>query len=209
MWMWMTRPISSVERAPSDSPVMRWHSKLTGDSAMRGARTPTDGTGVSPAFFEFADRARKIDGADVHPLGERLVDQIDDELAAIADVALGVLVAVAGGAGVARADAEDDDRRHRTDRVEEAERRRVDPPLAIDRRRQRDRPRHHGADEELIGIALRDRRQIEMHVLSPPTGAARRPRRRIVRAFRRATYYNNRATGTKCQAGPAPARPLP
>ena len=45
--MWMTRPISSVERAPSDSPVMRWHSKLTGDSAMRGARTPTDGTAVS------------------------------------------------------------------------------------------------------------------------------------------------------------------
>ena len=47
MWMWITQPTSSVERGPSDRPVMRRHSKLTGDCAIRGARTPTDGSGVS------------------------------------------------------------------------------------------------------------------------------------------------------------------
>ena len=128
--MWMTRPTSSVERAPSDSPVMRLHSKLTGDSAMRGGWTPTDGSGGQLGDLQLADLGREIDGADVHPLGERLIDQVDDELAGVADVALGVLVAVAAVPALAGADAEHDDRRARADRVEKAERRGVDAALA-------------------------------------------------------------------------------
>ena len=76
---------------------MRLHSKLTGDSAMRGGLTPTDGTGSQIGLVEFADLGREIDGADVHPLGDRLVDQVDDELAGVADIVLGVLVACCAG----------------------------------------------------------------------------------------------------------------
>src|SRR5438045_3138401 len=61
-------------------------------------------------------------------------------------------------------DTERDDRRHRADRVEEAERRGIDIPGGVNRGGKRDRPRHDGADQQLVGVALRDPRQIEMHV---------------------------------------------
>ena len=97
---------------------MRLHSKLTGDSAMRGGLTPTV--------------AGEIDRADVHALGQRLVDQVDHELAGLADVVFGILVA----AVIARAvDAEHHDRRVGADGVKKAEWRRVDMPLAVNGRR--------------------------------------------------------------------------
>ena len=93
--MWITRPTSRVERGPSDSPVIRLHSKLTGD--LRDARRADADRGQRRSNRPFRARPsrREIDGADIHPLGDRLVDQVDDELAGVADVALGILVAVA------------------------------------------------------------------------------------------------------------------
>ena len=73
---------------------------------------------------EFAGPGGEIYGTDVHPLGQRFVDQVDDELAAVPDIALGILVAVL--ARRPRADPEHDDRRHGADRIEKAERRGID-----------------------------------------------------------------------------------
>ena len=150
------------ERQAGDAPALEADRRL-GDAR----RLDLDrGHRVQFGLFEFADALREIDRADVHAFGERLVDQVDDELAGIADVALGVLPAVAGR--IAGADAEHDNGRYRADRVEEAERRGVDMPRQIDRRRERDRPRHDSADQELVGVARREPRQIEMHIPSPP-----------------------------------------
>ena len=45
---------------------------------------------------DLADLGRQVDRAEVHRRGERLVDQIDHELAAVADVVGGVLGAAPG-----------------------------------------------------------------------------------------------------------------
>jgi hypothetical protein len=74
---------------------MRRHSKLTGDCAIRGWAHSYRRQRCQLGLVELAGAGREIDRGDVHPLGQRLVDQVDDELAAVADVALGVLVAVA------------------------------------------------------------------------------------------------------------------
>jgi hypothetical protein len=85
---------------------------------MRGAAIVADGAAVSPASIQLVDALVEIDGADVHRLGHRLVDQVDHELAGGADVGDGVL----RGAAAALLDAEHDDRRVVAEVVEEAER---------------------------------------------------------------------------------------
>ena len=76
---------------------------------------------IEPRDLDLADLRRKVDGAEVHGLGDRLVDQVDHELAGIADVVGGVL----GAAGGRDAEAEHHDRRLLGQHVEEAERRRI------------------------------------------------------------------------------------
>src|SRR5262245_64649268 len=51
---------------------------------------PDRGQGTKSGLVELADTCREIDGADIHALGECLIDQVDNELAAVADIALGV-----------------------------------------------------------------------------------------------------------------------
>ena len=187
---------------------------------MRGGRTPTDGHRVQIGMCRVRrSRVRKIDGADVHALGDRLVHQIDDEFAGVADIALGVLVAVArrrvGSPGLI---AEHDDRRHRADRVEKAERRGVDPPVRIDRRRQRDRPRHDRADEQLVGFRCRDRRH-DRNASVPSPGAPRPPaarraacsimrKLRLTSALPPATRLAPARLGLECLAAIVPTKAM-
>jgi hypothetical protein len=93
--MWLTRPTSSIERGPSDNPVMRGHSKLTGDAKIRGPANLGCGNRRQFSHIEFGDVASKIDRADVHAPGQRVEDEVDHKLARIADVPLSILVAVA------------------------------------------------------------------------------------------------------------------
>src|SRR5690606_24768408 len=111
------------------------------------------------------------DRAEVHGLGDRLVDQMDYELAGLADVDRGVL----GAAERADAEAEDHERRLLGEYVEEAERRGVDPALGAERGDQGDRPRHDQAAEQLVPLGGRELRQIEAHVHASRRATKRPP----------------------------------
>ena len=80
--------------------------------------------------LNLADTGRKIDRADIHALGEILVDEVDDEGAGLGDVASCVLRRLVRLV----LQPEHDQRRVFRENVEEAERRRVDDPVAPDAR---------------------------------------------------------------------------
>jgi hypothetical protein len=86
---------------------------------------------------------------EVHGLGDRLVDQVDDELAGDMDVARGVL---GRSVGVVL-QAQHDQRRVLGEHVEERERRGVDDAVRAQRGDERDRARHDEAAQQLVALA--------------------------------------------------------
>jgi hypothetical protein len=143
---------------------------LTGACAIRGGAIFRLGSRSSPA----TDLGRKVDRAQVHGLGDRLIDQVDHELAGIEDVYRGVL----GAAGRADAEPEHDQRRFLGEHVEEAEWGSVDPAVGALRGDQRDRSRHYEAAQQLVTVAGRQRGEIEMHAHAPRRATKRPPPRR-------------------------------
>ncbi len=104
-----------------------------------------------PGRLQLVLSGREGGRADMHRLGDRMRDDIDGEDFRQADVAGGVLERHVGMV----LDPERQDRRIGRQAVEEAEGRRIDAPFRIDRRDQRDRPRHHGPDHQLVAVARR------------------------------------------------------
>jgi hypothetical protein len=132
---------------------------LTGACAIRGGAIFRLGSRFQPRDLDLADLGRKVDRAQVHGLGDRLVDQVDHELAGLADFDRGVL----GAAQRADAEAEHDQRRLLGEHVEETERRRVDTSLGIPRGDQRDRARHDEAAQQLVALGGGELGEIEAH----------------------------------------------
>ena len=109
-------------------------------------------------FLQFVDAGREGDGADIHRREDAVGDDIDGKDAGDADVAGGVLE---GEVLMAVLDAQGQDGGFGREAIEEAEGRRIDPALAVDGCDQRDRARHHGADQELVFLSFRKGAEIE------------------------------------------------
>ena len=110
---------------------------------------------------------RKIHRANVHALRQRLVNQIHDKDAGVADVCGGVFQRTVG----ARLQTENNQRRVFREHIEERKRRRVDNAVGTDSRDQRNGPRHYEPAQELVAILHRQRREIGFersgHVRAP------------------------------------------
>src|SRR4029077_21159262 len=91
---------------------------------------------------------RKIDRAVVHGGGERLVNHVDDELAVALDVARGILRA----AIALVLQSQHDQWRVFGKDVEEAERRRVDRAIGIERGYERNGTWNHNPAKQLVAI---------------------------------------------------------
>ena len=103
---------------------------------------------LQPDRRHFAVTGRKVDRAIVHRSRQRLIHQMHDELPAAVNVARGVLRAEIGLV----LQAEHQKRRILGEDVEEAERRRVDAAVLVERRDQRDRPRHDDPAQQLVAV---------------------------------------------------------
>lgn len=107
-------------------------------------------------YLDFADVGRKVYGTCVHSLGDRLVDEVDDECASLTDV----LERILRRAVRPRLDAEDDEGRIPAEYIEKRERRRVYNAVLTDGGDERDRARHHERGQELVAMRYRKRAEI-------------------------------------------------
>jgi hypothetical protein len=106
--------------------------------------------------LDFADVGRKVYGTCVHSLGDRLVDEVDDECASVTDV----LERILRRAVRPQLDAEDDEGRIPAEYIEKRERRRVYNAVLTDGGDERDRARHHERGQELVAMRYRKRAEI-------------------------------------------------
>jgi hypothetical protein len=145
-------PMRISRSGPKASEAVRRHSKAKGASGDVRHGDVLAGREAEPRRIDLARSGREIDGADVHGLGQGLVDEVDDEHSGLGDVA-GRVLAVAVRLVL---EAEHDERRLLREDVEEAERSGVDHTCRVDRRDERDRPGHDRRAEELVALVRAD-----------------------------------------------------
>jgi hypothetical protein len=116
---------------------------------------------VEFGHFHFVDTSWEIDGADVHALGDILVDDVNDEFTGVADILCGVLADDVGTRTIA--DANGDDGRIDTEIVVGAERGGVDFAFEVDGGNERDGARCDKADEEVVGEVWSSLGEVEIH----------------------------------------------
>src|SRR4029077_18561545 len=154
-------------------PVMRRHSKLTGDCPIRGARTPTEGSGVSSAALSSPVPA----GKSTAQMFIRSASASSTRLTTNSPLSL-ILRSVSlyssslAAPGLIPSTTTGGTELTALKKLNGAALMRPEPSTVVASAE----PRHNGADEELVSVRRRDLRQIETHLRLRYLGPRPKPR---------------------------------
>jgi|SRR5271167_762064 len=115
--------------------------------------------GGEAGLLEFVGARGEIYGGDVHAFGDFLGDEVDDELAGVADVVAGVF----GAAGFVTADADTDDGGITAEGVEEGEGRGVEMAVGVLADDPGYGPGNNGGEENFVAFLWRESLKVEEH----------------------------------------------